>query len=175
MNLYKLLDSKVNMVKLIDRLAFDPDELEEAAVEQPGLYLEASRWRIQQMKLRLVRAAKVERLKSKVGLAQRREKHTHRGERITEGHIKDIVELNPRLRKARIRLERAYLLEEFGKSLVETFRQREHMVRELLQSRGQEISSEIRQVKNRMAGNDIRKKARKLHDKYRDVREDEDD
>lgn len=174
LDITELLDRPVDVLGLIEELAFDPDNVEQAAIKQPDLYLEAARWRVQQMRHRAKMMSKLERVTAEIGLRVRGQKYSGpRGGRPPEGMIKDTVSSNPRVRKARLKVERAYQREEFGKALAEAFRQRDGIVRLIGKLRESEMSNQIRSVKNRMAADDMSRRASRVRKKYEDIGEDD--
>jgi hypothetical protein len=174
----KLLERPVDVVALIEQLTFDSDELEQAALDQPQLYLDAARWRVQQLRLQKARLARLEQRKAKVGLGLRRKKHSRSDKSLTNPAVAELIEIDVRVKRLRMKLERAFVREEFGKHLLEAFRQRSMLLQSLLKLRSSEISNELAAVKTRMAEAEIGKRRNKLRDKYsrvRDVDEDDDE
>lgn len=170
------LDEPVNVLKLIDELSFDPDDVEQASVDQPKLYIEAGKWRVQQMRKRSKALANLEVVTAEAGLKERRKKSSQpRGERLTDAAIKDMVQLDKRVRKARMRTERAFAREEFGKILLTAFAQRQSATQVIAKVRASEMSNDLRKTKSNMARDEMSKRARKVRERYDAIGEDDED
>lgn len=164
------LAAEVNLRKLVDKLAFDPDDLERANMLQPQLYLKASKYKVQLMRLRGKAQRKFEMLcASKRQQLRRLNGGKGRGERMTESGISDAIIKDGKVRRAKRVLDRAFELEEFGKLLVDAFRQRRDVVRNLVEMRNSEMANEIRSVRNAMARNDVEKMRTKARRRLREL------
>lgn len=158
----KVLNQPVNLLGLIDKIAFEPDTLEDAALEQPGLYLEASRYRT--LKMRKAKRLELERdMKSaEVGLRLRRKS----GDKLTVGAVKDAVTLDRGMVMAEEALVQAQVEEEYSKGLLEVFRQRLKVIEALKDIRVSEAAPMIRKVKNEMAAGHMRRLAEKARERF---------
>lgn len=171
--LESILNRPVNLKGLIDKIAFDPEDLEHAALEQPGLYLEASRYRTLKMRKKNSAYVTMNAVKARLGLSYRKKKRD--GQRLTEGAVKDAALFDPEMVSACKGLDHASEEEEWAKALVEVFRQRLSVIKVLTEIRVAEISNEIREVKNKMAVDSMHNAAAKARDKFRHRREEEEE
>lgn len=162
--LKQILERPVNLRGLIDKIAFEPETLEDAALEQPGLYLEASRYRTLKMRKRLAKELERDKVKAEVGLTQRRKKKE--GERQTESAIKDIAALDPSFVLAQKALDQSEVEEELAKGLLEVFRQRLKVIEVLKDIRISEASPLIKKVRQEMASSHMRRAAEKARERY---------
>jgi hypothetical protein len=163
----EIITAEVNIKRLLHRLEFSPDEIEKAAIDQPRLYLEASRFRVQMMHSRAKLLHKLEVIKAKARLRYRGQRKAAGGRgSLTEGAITSMVDSNRLVRKYRRRLDAAYVREEFGKLLVEVLRSRQSTLKVVAETRNAEINSEIRAVKDRMATADMRREAKKARHRF---------
>lgn len=171
-SLYPELDRPVELQKLLKKLRLSSEgDLEKQSAEQPGLYLEASRFRAQLLHERSVKLAKLEVLKAEKALRIRAKKFEKaKGERLTEKEIENRILVDPEIRKAKLKLERLFQLEEWAKGLVAAFQQRRDMIRTISDIRNAEIASEVRAVKEGMARETMRQVSertrRSLRDKF---------
>lgn len=160
-----LLSKPVDLKHLLDQLAIPEDELQEAAVEQPRLYLEASRWR--SMKLRRMAGTHTQFHMARADVAVKLRRANEGGKKVyTEGSIEDHCNADPKIIALRQQMDEADALEEYSKGLLEAYRQRMAVIKILADIRNSEMAYEIRQVKSNMAKADLVKKARELQDSY---------
>ena len=158
-----VLDKPVNLRGLIQRIAFEPESLEDAALEQPGLYLEASRYRTLKMRKRLSRELQRDMVKADFGLQRRKKKLA---DKLTESAIKDSVMLSQEVVTAEKELNRSLVEEEWSKGLVETFRQRQKVIEVLKDIRISESTPIVRKVRNELAMKSMRRAAEKARERY---------
>lgn len=151
------LEQEVDLEKLIKELRISEDDIERAALKQPKLYLEASRYRVNKLRVRSARFAKLEVAKAELGIKLRRQSHSSKEKKLTEAALNEIVVSNPKYRLLRKKLERAFAEEEFAKSLQESYRQRKDAIRIIADIRNAEISQEIRQARSQLAYDETRK------------------
>lgn len=159
-----ILNAPVNLKKLIAKIAFDADLLEKAALEQPGLYLEASRYRTLKMRKKARAFLQRDMIKAELGLQYRRKSKD--GEKLREGEIKDSALLDPKSRAAQEAADRAVEEEEWAKGLVEVFRQRLSVLKVVADIRNAEMASEIRHAKEQMATAGMRRAAERVREKF---------
>ena len=93
----------------------------------------------------------------------------------TEKAITDKTLLSVKYRKAKRKLERLYVEEEWAKSLVTAYMHRLSVLKILAEIRNTDMHSEIRQAKSKMAVDSMRKKADKIRESYEESGTDEDD
>ena len=174
--LEELVQEAVDLTKLVHRLSFGADELEKASLSQPKLYMTASRYRTQVLRSMKKTERKYKTLRAEKKQALRKKKHSMpRGERPTESSLEDLVDTDFEVRKLAVRLDRLIVLEEFAKSLVDSFRQRRDMIRNLIDIRNAEIGHEIRSVKQGMAKKEMDTMRTKARQRMRDLEVEEDD
>lgn len=161
-DLLKALSQPVNVFKLIDRLAFDLDDLETAALDQPRLRLRAGRLQVQMMlrKLELKRD-----LAAMIGQKSIAIRHKH-GNNYTATAIKNELGYNHHVKRAQKKLDEAEALESYASDLTECFKDRSMALSNLIKLRSSEVSSELRSVKGRAEVDALREKARRMRDRY---------
>lgn len=159
-----ILNKPVNLRGLIENISFNPDQLEDAALEQPGLYLEASRYRTLKMRKSKSRELQLDLVRAELGLQYRKKRQT--GDKMTEAAIKEAVMLEPEMTDAQKALNKAEEEEEFAKGLVEVFRQRLHVLNILKDIRISEAPNVVKRVRNEMAVGQMRKAAEKARERF---------
>jgi|HubBroStandDraft_5_1064220.scaffolds.fasta_scaffold283734_1 hypothetical protein len=159
--LLKVLTKPVDVRRLVDKLSFDLDGLEEASMDQPKLRLKAGRLKVQMMlhKLQLKR-----KLAALIGKKSIHIRHKH-GNNYTATAIKNELGYDHEVREAQRRLDEAEALEEFAQDFREAFKERSMAILNLSRIRSSETSSELRAVKGQAEINDQRKRARKMRDR----------
>src|SRR5476651_2167875 len=107
--LVELLERPVDVKKLVDRLFFNADALEDAAIKQPKYYLEAGRFRSQA-------ALRVSTLKRRLGKisGEASVKLRHKQEYKTEGAIKSQLALNKDVQSVQKKMDEAEVYYEFA-------------------------------------------------------------
>lgn len=160
-DLLKALSKPVDVRKLIDKLAFDLDGLEEASMEQPKLRLRAGRLQVQMMlrKAQLKRQLAAVTGKKSIHI---RKKH---GNSYTATAIKNELGYDSEVHYAQRKLDEAEALEEYAKDLTEAFGERSKTLFNLVKLRVSEMGSELRQVKGQAEVDELRKKAHKMRDR----------
>lgn len=174
MSLQEILEAPVNLLRLIRRLQIDEDALEQAALEQPGLLLESSRYRAKKMRRRAMALIDAEVIRAQTGLGLRASKYDG-SKALTEKAVTDKTLLSPKYRKAKRKLERLYVEEEWAKSLVTAYMHRLSVLKLLVEIRNTDMHSEIRQAKSKMAVDSMRKRAERIREGYEESGTDEDD
>ena len=118
-DLMDILAEPVDVRKLVDRLQFSMSNLEEAAMEQPKLYLRAGRFRAQsilrvsQLRRRLIA------LSGEKSIKIRQHK-----EGLKEAEYKGRLALDPEVKRAQRKYDEAEVLDEFAKQLSEAYKER---------------------------------------------------
>lgn len=158
------LNAPVNLKKLISRISFDADLLEKASLEQPGLYLEASRYRTLKMRKKNKAFVQKDMVKAELGIKYRKRKGD--GEKLTEGAAKDKVLFDPAMQEAQAALDRATEEEVWAQGLVEVFRQRLSVLKIVAEIRNSEMANEIRHAKENMATAGMRKAAEQARGRF---------
>lgn len=129
------------VVALIEALDFAPEDVVEAAVKQPSLFLDAADYRVEAMRRRINAESAYEVAKASQAHELRTDaKET--GEKITENSISEALLCNTKLQEFSVALSRSQESEEFAKLLLEAFRMRRDAIRVLADLSGQVMSAE---------------------------------
>lgn len=158
-----ILFQPVNLQKLVDSLEFDPDELEEAARRQPKLFLEAGRYRTLKLRRRLRAEIKLDLVQAEAALRFRERK---REEKTTEGEIKNKVANHSLVRKWQRKVQQSLVQEKYSEMLLDAYKHRKDMVIVLGKLRNDEISAEVRAIKERMAQGEMHKLKEKVRKRF---------
>lgn len=161
-DLLKSLMKPVDVKKLIDRLSFDLEDLETAAMEQPRLRLRAGRLQSQMLLRKLELKRKVAAVVGKKSINIR---HKH-GNNYTATAIKNELGYDHDVKHAQQKLDEAEALESYASDLTECYKERSMALLNLTKLRSSEISSELRSVKGQAEVKALREKARKMRDRY---------
>lgn len=161
--LQDFLEKPVDVIRLIDQLDFSEEEVEHAAMEQPRLFLEAARLRVQKMRKRAQAKMAFESEKARTRI------HTVG----TVQHKADKSILVKTVRVAERRLEAALREEEFTKALMEAFRERKDATRIIVDARWAEAGNAVRKAKEQEGRNLARKVQKDLRRRYQDLPEEE--
>lgn len=132
--LLELLLQKVNVNSLLESVYIDEDNLVGAALEQPTLIVQAGRFRVQRMHVRVKLETKLDLQRARVGLRFRRIRDPGGRKEFTEGAVKERIELDPSVKRIRRKLDAAVALEELAKNLIEVFRTRSDSLRVIVQA-----------------------------------------
>jgi hypothetical protein len=163
--LLRAISKPVDVKKLLDRVSFDLDGLEEAGMEQPRLRLRAGRLKVQMM---LRRAELKRHLASVIGKESVNIRHKH-GNSYTATAIRNELGYNHDVRKAQKAFDTAEALESFADDIREVYKERSMLLFSLSRLKGSEISNELRAVKGQADMNHLRERARKMRDSYEDL------
>lgn len=117
---------------LAEKLRFVDENIKETVKNQPMLFLDAGRYRVKCMRNRAVAVAAVDSMRARVATAIRNDKNSA-GLKMTEGALKEQIELDPEIQDLRDAQSEAYEDEEMGKLLVEAWRQRNSAVKNLVE------------------------------------------
>jgi hypothetical protein len=159
--LLKALSKPVDVRRLIDKLSFDLDGLEEASMDQPKLRLKAGRLQVQMM----LRKSQLKRhLAALIGKKSIHIRRKH-GNSYTATAIKNELGYDRDVRHAQRQLDEAEALEEYAKDLTESFKERSMAILNLRSLRVSEIGSELRSVKGHAEVDELRKKAHKMRER----------
>ena len=124
----------MTLKEIIARLPLVDNNILEEAARQPVLFAEAAYCRVDAMRRRAMAVAKLERFRCRLALAIRANKDSEGG-KITEGHIKEKIEVHSTTKKLRDAMERAYEDEELAKAIIDTLRQRRDAIRQIAEAR----------------------------------------
>lgn len=114
--------------ELLERLAFVPEDIVEAAAAQPVLYRKAIGYRILKMRDRMAAKAALDVLVARLSLRLRR-KARQTGDRVTERNLEALLAFRTDMQTARRVLDGAEEAEEYGKLLLEAYRMRRDCLR----------------------------------------------
>lgn len=162
------IDKPVDIRKLVDRLTFDIDDLEEAAIKQPKLRLEAGRLKAQMALNTSTLKRRLARIVGKKSLKIR-----HREDRITESAIKNSLSLDDEVQKAQKHFDKSEAYSELVSQLVECYKERTMMISVLTRLRASEINSQIASVRGEEEMKSMRHKARNVKDQFAEFEESE--
>ena len=158
--------------ELIRKLSVIDEDILAAAAIQPQLFIDAARYRVDSMRKRAVAVAKMEQYRAKLALYIRRKRNSS-GDKVTEGYLKERVEINKGTVKRRSAVERSYEEEEFSKLLLEAYRYRMNAVRIIADAQHIEGMKESGEVERIEAGRKLRTKVRELQSQKARIREEE--
>lgn len=163
--LRQFLEEPVDVLSLIKQLDFSEEEVEHAAMEQPGLFLEAARIRVQKMRKRAQAkmAFEAESARTRLHIAG------------TVQHKKDKSILVKSVRIAERRYEAALREEEFAKALMEAFRERKDATKIIVDARWAEAGNAVRRAKEQEGRNLARKVQKEVRRRYQELPEEDDD
>jgi len=160
-NLLKALSKPVDVRRLIDKLAFDLDDLEDAAMHQPSLRLKSGRLQVQMM----LRKSQLKReLAAIIGKKSIRIRRKH-GNSYTATAIKNELGYDSEVRHAQRKLDEAEALEAYAADLTESYKERSMAILNLTKLRASETNSELRAVKNQSEVEAMRKKAHHMRNR----------
>jgi hypothetical protein len=168
--LREFLNQEVDLPKLLKALSISDEGFEMDNIRQAKLMQEAGRLRAQAL-YRLKRLeARYKKLSAETALGFRRKKYVDgkgsgRGGQYTEGAIANMVTCSSRVQRALKRLDRAYQLDEYAKQLVEAYRERQMSLKIMSDNRSSEMFAQLRLLKDRMALDDVRQKARRVQER----------
>jgi|HubBroStandDraft_5_1064220.scaffolds.fasta_scaffold04165_3 hypothetical protein len=167
----EFLSRPVDVRRLIQRLAFDLDNFDQANMEQPRLSLEAGRYRTQAALMKARLELQLETKQAELGNVLRRRGQDAK-KAPTDKAVQGKVILDPEVQSLRKRLYLAEATEVWAKQLAEAYQyQRLAVLKNIGEVRASEISNEIRTVKGRAAVDGLRRQAEKMRKRY--DREDE--
>lgn len=121
--LAKHLRREVDLKQLLAALDFSDEEVVEVSKQQPMLFMEAVRFRVQSMRERTVCEAKLLAAKSTLG-GKFRTKLKEGGEKVTEGQVQERIGRDKDIRAMEEELAESEQAEEWSKLLLEAFRMR---------------------------------------------------
>jgi hypothetical protein len=143
--LSEILDAPVDLKGLMDKLDFSEEAVIQANREQPGLFLEASRYRVKKMRSRIQSESNLKAEQANASMFLRlKKKSAEKGSSFTEGYIRDKVTVHPRVIEAQQVEDNAQVYEEWAKLLLEAYRQRGHAIKTLAEILGAEANAQAR-------------------------------
>lgn len=148
--------------ELIEQLAILDENVLAEAARQPQQFMRVARYRVSKMRKRSQAVAAVEYQRYRKALAIRAAKNSE-GEKITEGAIKERVELSSRTQALRDVMERSFAEEELAKLLLEAYRIRRDSIRIIAEAQVYEASRETAEIEKVTARQKLAAEARKLN------------
>ena len=143
--------------ELIARLPLVDTNILDEAAKQPGLFADAALYRVEKMRQRAEAISQLDYFRAKLALHIRASKD-EKGQKITEGALKERLEVNKTHRALRVGMERAYEEEEFSKLLLEVLRQRRDGIRIIAEARMYDSTpNEVERVVRRKLVGDARR------------------
>lgn len=165
----ELLERDVNVRRLVDKLFFDADNLELAALKQPKLYLEAGKFRAQSaLRLSTLRR-KLARKMGELAISYRKRKGGK------ETSIKNAVSQDREVQHYQKQVDEAEVYDEFAKQLVEAYKERLMVIAILTKLKVSEMSSQLRLMQSEDTVKAMRKRAHKTRKAFSMLEGDDDD
>ena len=159
---------KVTADSLIEALEIVNENVQIEAMRQPGLFVDAARYRVEKMRERAVVSAELDAWRAHLAMTTRNKKGK-KGEKITEGALKELLELSPRNKRLRGESDRAYEHEELSKLILEAYRQRMSALKIIAEAQVFEGMREGSEIERQEQSRKLRNTARKLLDKRRSI------
>lgn len=160
------INKPVDVEALLKKLSFVEEEVSTAAREQPTLFMQAARLRVQKLhereraeaRLKLLKSQKAQKIRNKIAAL---------GDRATEGRVGELLAGDKEIRLSEKALHDAEEEEEYAKLLVEGFRMRRDSLKVIVEMVGAEVY-----VQRALAGDstELRKIHNKLESKYPGVK-----
>lgn len=155
------LETPIDVQRLISKLPFDLDNLDQANNENPRLYLEAARYLTWAVLEKARAETKLETAEAQlyVSLKDSPTKQTDKAITAMVASSKDIVKLK----------QKAYLAkasEVWAKQLVEAYNKRQEVLNNITRIRTAEVSNALRVVKEKAALTTVRQEAEKMRRRF---------
>lgn len=163
---------KMTADELIDLLAVISEDIMAEAVRQPTLFIKAARYRVDRMRVRAQKEQELDVTRSRLATKIRNKKDEQGKKIYTEGAVKERVEVQEKVRRLRGELDRAFEEEDFSKSLMEAYRQRNSAIKIIADMQQYEGMREGVEIERNEQSRKLRSAARKLTDKRRSTAED---
>lgn len=175
MELNEYLSRKTDLRELIKKLDFTEEEVEDAAKEQPKMFLRATRYRVQKMRDKVEAELAYENKVAKLSSKYQRRKDDKGKRTLTEGAVKARVQLDKKVQILRRKMEMSYVHEKFSELLVEAYRSREKAIKVIIDARWAEAGSALKHMKEEGAKKMSRRLQKEVRDRYRHMRGSSDD
>lgn len=146
--------------ELIRRLPVVDENILAEAARNPVFFMDAARYRVSKMRMRLAAEAALEYTSSRISLRLRR-----RGEKSTEGAIKAALAIDSRIVPLRQALHSAEASEELAKLILEAIRYRRDAIRIIGEARVYEGVRESSEVERITAKRKLQQTARELNER----------
>ncbi len=116
-----VLTGDMTISQILNHVDFADEEVEDAARTLPKCLLEAVKYRVRVMRKRMEKGRSLD--VARVNVAQKiRATAKRSGDKVTEGGVKELVELSPTVNKYQLEMIKLVELEEFAKLVLECFR-----------------------------------------------------
>ena len=158
---------KMTADELIDLLAVIDEDIKATAWNQPTLFIKAARYRVDRMRIRAQKEQELDVTKSRLATKIRNKKDEQGKKVYTEGAVKERVEVQEKVRRLRGELDRAFEEEDFSKSLMEAYRQRNSAIKIIADMQAYEGMREGVAIERGEQSRKLRNVTRKLTDKRR--------
>lgn len=162
-----LLAGDIDLGKLLKKLTLEDTTIVPDSLEQPSLFLEAGRLRVQKMRARVSAEMELKLAKAQVYLDARKGAEAA-GTKATETTLDNQVLVNPKVRKLATRFTVAQEEEEFADLLVQAYRMRRDALRILADMAQVELSLAQGQARRASQTAGLEEAKEKLRGKYRD-------
>lgn len=172
-NKFDPLDEKVDLAKLLGKIYFVEENVNEANLEQAVLQYTASRYRVQCMRRRLQLDTEYELARSKAARDFR--KINRDGKTLTEATIREMVERHPEVNELKKKLDEATVNEELAKHLFEVFKQRQSAIKNVVEVQKNNIARELWKLETHSKNEKLKAAAKVIRSKYRREDEEEDE
>lgn len=157
----RILRRPVNVLRLLRDLDFSDEEIVDASKQQPKLFVEAVRFRVQMMRKRFEVESALSLARSQKA-AKIRAKLKGRGERVTEGQVTERLGFDPDIVALETDVASAAQAEEYAKLLLEAFRMR----RDALKVMADVIGAELFISKREFGATELQSMKKTLEKKY---------
>jgi hypothetical protein len=165
----------VNIRKLVAKLSFDEDGLEEAAMENAKLLFEAARYRVKKMRRSAKSKFAYETAFAELRTKGRQRKTKGEGRGPTESAIADEALADETVQQLKTAMDDANAQEELSKSLLECYRVRRDMIKAIATIRASEISAELREVRENLKRDELDKEKSAMRQRVSELNAEEDD
>ncbi len=128
----------VDLKKLVDAMDFSEEEIHGALLNQSKLFLEASYYRVEKMKVRMKAEADMNQKQTEVSTQVRAQTEV----KITENYVSEQTALHQDVIAAKQVYDKARTLEEFAKLLMGSFEMRGSMLKACVQLYGAQMAKE---------------------------------
>ena len=170
--LLELLEEQVDVRRLIDKIEFSESSLMEAAFNQPKLFWESGRLRVQQMQKRAMLETKIDLERSLSGLKIRGKTDSKGKKKYSEGGVKERIILSSTVKELTKLLDKAQLEEELGKNLVDAYRMRRDVLRIVIDAG--KISVHARELEMLKGGKRLGRMVKQLRNTWKNNEYEED-
>ena len=151
-----------SVITLLSKIDFSPDNVVDAAAEQPVLFVRAIQYRLECLITKTNAKMAWETAQAEKELKIRKE-YRDAGEKITEGNIDALTLLDPDVAAACKKFSDAETYEEYSKLVVEAFRMRRDCLRIVDDMTRDEMGL---QKAAELGAEKLKQTRRKLHDKF---------